>query len=178
MMGRVPAICFAAGLAVLAGHAHAPLESPQEVEICALQAQPAAYDHKLIDISGTVSHGFEDFQLSDRTCGKPFGLWLEFGGKATSGTIYCCSGSRDRTRRPSDLVVEGLTVPLVENALFKAFDARIIQSPRQTSFHAKLRGRFFSGKLQQSPGGPEWWGGYGHMGCCSLLVIQQVLALN
>jgi hypothetical protein len=38
-------------------------------------------------------------------------------------------------------------------------------------------GRFFSGKEISYPNGKHW-GGYGHMGCCSLLVIQQVLDVD
>ena len=43
--------------------------------------------------------------------------------------------------------------------------------------HATIVGRFFSGEQVKYPKG-VYWGGYGHMGCCSLLMIQQVLAVD
>jgi hypothetical protein len=43
--------------------------------------------------------------------------------------------------------------------------------------HASLVGRFFAGKEISDPRGKRW-GGYGHMGCCSLLVIQRVLSVD
>jgi hypothetical protein len=42
---------------------------------------------------------------------------------------------------------------------------------------ATLVGRFFSGRKERWPVGDSW-GGSGHLGCCSLLVIQQVLAID
>jgi hypothetical protein len=43
--------------------------------------------------------------------------------------------------------------------------------------HATIRGRFFAGQEIADPRGKRW-GGYGHMGCCSLLVIEQVVAVD
>lgn len=40
--------------------------------------------------------------------------------------------------------------------------------------HATLVGRFFAGERLALFNGKRW-GGYGHMGCCTLLAIQQVL---
>ena len=43
--------------------------------------------------------------------------------------------------------------------------------------HATILGRFFSG-TQTTDTNETSWGGYGHMGCCSLLVIQQVVSVD
>ncbi len=43
--------------------------------------------------------------------------------------------------------------------------------------HVTIVGRFFSGEKVRYPGG-ESWSGYGHMGCCTLLMIQQVLSVD
>jgi len=74
------------------------------------------------------------------------------------------------------VVVEGIRIPLVKDALFRRFDQRI-QGRHATRFRARLIGRFFAGFKQQTEGA-EWSGGYGHLGCCSLLMIQQVSALD
>ncbi len=160
------------------GHAKMVRESPptgEKVSMCALQADPAAYDHTLIDVRGVVSHGFEDFTLSDPRCKPRSGIWLEYGGLVNSDTIYCCGVKAD-TPRIAALVVEGIATRLIEDALFRRFDARV-RTQGDVRFRAHLIGRFFAGIKQQTPKG-EFWGGYGHFGCCSLLVIQQVLTVE
>jgi hypothetical protein len=102
-------------------------------------------------------------------------IWLEYGGTVNSETVYCC-GVTAGARRRETLAVEGITIPLIEDAMFRSFDARI-RPYAAASFRASLIGRFFAGERQQSAAG-EFWGGYGHIGCCSLLVIQQVLAID
>ena len=152
-------------------------ESPPpaaKVSLCGLQADPAAYNHKMIDIRAVVSHGFEDFTLSDPRCRRPLGIWLEYGGQVDSETEYCCgvkAGPRTKA-----LAVEGITTRLIDDALFRRFDAQV-RSRGDVSFRARLIGRFFAGLKQRTPKG-DVWGGYGHLGCCSLLVIEQVLAVE
>jgi hypothetical protein len=152
-------------------------ESPptgEKVSVCPLQADPAAYNHKVIEVRGVVSHGFEDFTLSDPGCERRSGIWLEYGGRVNSETVYCCgvkSGARDAA-----LVVEGIATRLIDDALFRRFDARV-RTRGDVSFRAHLIGRFFAGLKQRTPKG-DFWGGYGHLGCCSLLVIQQVLGVD
>lgn len=63
--------------------------------------------------------------------------------------------------------------------LFRQFDKRIREGGvnKRISFRATLVGHFFAGdRIQRA--GVERWEGYGHLGCCSLLVIQQVLAVR
>ena len=147
----------------------------EKVTMCALQADPGAYNHKVIEVRGVVSHGFEDFTLSDPRCERGSGIWLEYGGRVSSETIYCC-GVKSATPRDTALVVEGIATRLIDDALFRRFDARV-RTRGDVSFRAHLIGRFFAGLKQHTPKG-DFWGGYGHLGCCSLLVIQQVLAVD
>jgi hypothetical protein len=117
-----------------------------------------------------VSHGFEDSAISDPTCGSRFGIWVEYGGKSVTGTVYCCGANGDRSR-PSELNVDGIPIPLIDDALFRKFDALLHEKP-ETMVHATVVGMFFAGR----PGSAGR--GYGHMGCCSLLAIQQVLSVD
>jgi len=152
-------------------------ESPptaEKVSVCALQANPDAYNHKLIEVRGIVSHGFEDFTLSDPGCERRSGIWLEYGGLVNSETDYCCGVKAGP--RATALVVEGIATQLIDDALFRRFDARV-RIPGDVRFRARLTGRFFAGLKQHTPKG-DFWGGYGHLGCCSILVIQQVLAVE
>jgi hypothetical protein len=133
-----------------------------------------------VEVTGFISHDFEDFTLYDPTCPSWLGIWLEYGGKSNSGTIYCCGGTGNR-ERPRELVVENIRIPLTDDQQFREFD-KLIQPPFRSDrhgsiVHATLMGRFFSGKLIHYPKLTAW-GGYGHMGCCSLLAIQEVKSVD
>lgn len=146
------------------------------VTVCDLKGNPAEYNHKLIQVTGFVSHGFEDFGLFDPSCPSWPYVWLEYGGTRKSGTMYCCGVSADRSR-PKELAVEGIAVPLTTDESFDAFDA-LIHNPPDTVVRTTLVGRFFAGKETRFPNGEVAWRGYGHMGCCSLLAIEQVISVN
>src|SRR5260221_4835692 len=81
-------------------------EEPIRVNLCDLKTDPETYNHKLIEVTGFASHGFEDFGLFDPSCPSFPYVWLEYGGTKKSGTMYCCGVSADRNR-PKELVVEG-----------------------------------------------------------------------
>jgi len=160
-----------------AGRSEIVSESPPTVEkvsLCALQSNPATYNHKIIDVRAVVSHGLNDFTLSDPRCEPRSRIWLEYGGRVNSETEYCCGVKAGP--RTADLVVEGIATRLVDDALFRRLDARV-RTRGDVSFRAHLIGRFFAGLKQHTPKG-DFWGGYGHLSCCSLLVIQQVLAVE
>ncbi len=149
-------------------------QEPEKVGLCELQKDVDAYNHKLIEVTAFVSHGFEDFTLFDPTCNSWPAVWLEYGGKRNSGTMYCCGVTAERSRR-KQLVVEEIPVPLLEDESFVKFD-QTIRRGSDSIVHAGLVGRFFAGK--KMPIGKGFFRGYGHMGCCSLLAIQQVISVD
>ncbi|MBL8190226.1 MAG: hypothetical protein JNK38_19575 [Acidobacteria bacterium] len=151
------------------------IQEPIKVTPCQLAENPGEYNHKLVQVTGFVSHGFEDFTIFDPTCSSRFSIWLEYGGVRDSDTMYCC-GVTPSNSRPKQLVVESIPIPLTDDARFRQFNALVQKRPSST-VHATLVGRFFSGKQQQSPNG-VFWGGFGHLGCCSLLAIQQILEVD
>jgi len=165
---------------VLACGARARCEEAKSVPICDLSKNQAAYNHKMIQVEGFISHDFEDFTLFDPTC-RSLSIWIEYGGKRKSDTVYCCGPTAGRSR-PKDLVVENVSVPLVDDETFEAFDREVQPPFRSVKFgsvvHATQIGRFFAGHQETGRNGEKWWAGYGHMGCCSLFVIQQVLAVT
>ena len=122
----------------------------------------------------------ERFALSTEDChltkGNMTGVWLEYGGRRKSGAKYCCGVSTDRMRA-SDLVVEGITTSVIEDDEFRAFDALVYPSGKAK---ARLVGRFFAGTRQDAPNGLglHLWGGYGHFGTYTLLVIQRVVSVE
>ena len=150
-------------------------EQPSTIRFCELAKNPAEFNKRLIRLTAFITHGFENFQLTDPSCpalAYEFSVWVMYGGTAESGTMYCCPGEAGRKSRPKDLTVEGTELPLVRDSVFDQFTA-LLQKERDTTVHATVVGRFFSGN-KQSFGGPTFWGGYGHMGCCSLFVIQRI----
>jgi hypothetical protein len=66
---------------------------------------------------------------------------------------------------------------LVSDQRFSQFD-KLIQRGPDSMVRATLLGRFFSGELMTRGNSKPFWGGYGHMGCCSLFVIQQVVSVD
>ena len=169
-------ICFvfACCAVALCFSTRARAQEPEKVTLCQLQSDPAAFNHHLVEITAFASRGFEEFTLFDPTCSSSPAVWLEYGGTADSGAMYCCGVPIDR-KRPAELVVENMAVPLVADDEFQQFD-RLIQSPPDATAHATFLGRFFSGQLDEASAGSQR--GYGHMRCCSLLAIQQIIAVD
>lgn len=153
-------------------------ETPIRADVCHIKADPAAFNHKLVEVEGFVTHGYEDFSLNDMQCADYPGIWLEYGGTEKSDTIYCC-GPTAGSSRPKELVVEGISVPLLENELFQGFNQRIHPPKYESAMvRATLVGRFFAGRKQTYPNGYTAWEGFGHFGCCSLLAISEVKAVD
>lgn len=149
---------------------------PEKVTLCQLQTDPASYNHKLVEVTAFVSKGFEDFALFDPNCSSgSTSVWLEFGGTAASGTMYCCGVTAERNR-PKQLVVEDIPISLVDDELFRTFD-KLLQRPPDATAHTTIIGKFFSGEKSETKNGVRREG-YGHFGCCSLLAIQQVISVD
>ena len=139
--------------------------------ICEVAVKPDAFNHKRLRLAGIVTQEFESFTIADPSCPdaqNAAGIWLTFGGRVSAGVAYCCPGEGDRRRRPRDLIVDGLTIPLVEDATLLRF-VRLLRNNKEFAGRATLVGTFFVGQ-----GAAPNWRGYGHMGCCALLVIEQV----
>src|ERR1700754_3361307 len=79
--------------------AAAPRRTPEKVSVCRLLEDPGAFNHKLVEVTGFVSHGFEDFTLFDPSCASWPAAWLDYGGLISSNTIYCC-GTTASQKRP------------------------------------------------------------------------------
>ena len=158
---------------------------PLQVSLCEIKAHPENVLHKLVEFTATASHGFEDSMVEDSHCswrkGGP-GVWMEYGGKRSTATMYCC-GFTPEPDRSDTLIVDGVSLDLVDDDTFREFDKRLHpRHPRQRSsdtVRATFRGRIFARNegimgTQQAPA----WRGYGHMGCCMLFVVTQVVAVD
>jgi hypothetical protein len=153
-------------------------EQPIKTTLCEIKRDPMSFNKKLVEVSGHASHGFEDSMFEDPSCfegnGLP-GIWMEYGGTAATGTMYCCGITPSREKKP--LVVDGISVSLMQDELFQRFDALLHSKPnKEISIRATVRGRIFVSQV--SLGDASRFGGYGHMGCCMLLAIEQVIAVD
>jgi hypothetical protein len=149
-------------------------DAAKKVSVCDLKRNIGGYNHQLVELTGFISHGFEDFSIFDPGCAEYPNIWLEYGGTKNSDTMYCCGVVPGQTR-PKQVSVEGVSIPLIEDERFKEFE-QMIKGKGQI-IHGKIIGRFFAGAETKTTKGSQW-GGYGHMGCCSLLMIQQVLSVD
>jgi hypothetical protein len=84
----------------------------------------------------------------------------------------------DNFRKPgSKLAVQGVSLGIEKDENFRRLYALIASrhdSKRDYTVTATLTGMFFSGVEQKNARGGDHFWGYGHLGCCSLLVITQV----
>ena len=157
---------LAVGLALQQSQAQTP-ETPLRVSLCEIKAHPENFLHKLVEITATASHGFEDSMVEDSRCQWPekgLGVWMEYGGTRSTDTMYCC-GISPKPDREKPLVVDGVSLELTDDETFKEFDKLLhpTHSKQRTSdtVGATLRGRIFARRegimgTQQSPS----WRGY------------------
>jgi len=153
-------------------------EQPIKTTLCDIKKDPLAFNKKLVEVSGYGTFGFEDSMFEDPTCfkgaGRP-GIWMEYGGTASTDTMYCCGVSASNTKKP--LIVQDIPVPLIADEQFKRFDTLLhSKNPnKDISVHAVVRGRIFV--MPSTTAQLHFWG-YGHMGCCMLLAVEQVLSVD
>lgn len=65
-------------------------EEVLRVTPCELSTDPARYHHRLVEVTGTVSQGFEDFTLAAPECRQKAlsDVWLDYGGRTASEVVY------------------------------------------------------------------------------------------
>lgn len=138
----------------------------KEVGVCEISANPQAFHKKQLIVDAFASSGFENFTLQDPTCDKQIGIWLELGGSGTHDIVYCCPPASKKRQT----VVERIRIPLVENRLLEDFRAGL-RVDGGAMLRVRLKGRFFA-----TPANRRF--GYGHLGCCELFVIEEIMAVQ
>lgn len=142
--------------------------TPRDVTFCELASNPAAFDRAHVRLTAFVNFTFEDFVVWDPTCRwtkAGSGLWVTYGGKVNSGAVYCCPGEPDRRTHP-------VPEPVVEDRTLKEFRSLLINA-RDTVARATLVGTVLVA-MEGRDADPSRLSGYGHLGCCSLFVIERV----
>jgi hypothetical protein len=150
-------------------------ENPVDVSGCDLAKNPKAFDGKLIRVRGTLNVYFEDFSLGIKNCDTRQSIWLAFGGDVPGIVI---SMVNDNMRKPGvNLKVNDVSYEIKKDdnfrRLYALISARHGDKP-DYNVTATLIGTFFAGEERKLANGQSDFGGYGHLGCCSLFVITQV----
>ena len=149
-------------------------ESAVEVTGCELAAHPKTFDGKMIRVRSRVNVHFEDFTLGHGKCESEQGIWLAFGGDVPG---IVASMANDNFRKPGkDIEVEGVSYGIKRDDNFHKFYALIAARHGEKADYrvtATLTGRFFAGEESKTAKGVTY-GGYGHLGCCTLLLITEV----
>lgn len=150
-------------------------ENPTDVPGCDLTRNPKAFDGKLIRVRGTLNVHFEDFSLGIRNCDSQQGIWLAFGGDVPG---IVASLVNDSARKPGeDIKVNGVSYGIEKDENFRKLYALIAARHGDEPDYrvtATLTGTFFAGEERKLANGQKDFGGYGHLGCCSLLVIAKI----
>ena len=129
----------------------------------------------MIRVRGTLSVHFEDFSLVTKDCGSEQGIWLAFGGDVPG---IVASTINDGFRKPGvDITVNDVLYGIKKDENFHRLYALIAArhgGKPNYSVTATLTGKFFAGEERKSAKGTVYFVGYGHLGCCALLLITEV----
>jgi hypothetical protein len=148
-------------------------ERPFDTTACALTQHPDRYNEGLVSVEGLITVGPEEFMLHDANCGDEHGkIWLEFGGGVESpGGSPAAHSTKNRPK-----TFESLQLPLNQDRDFNALQ-KLLQDAQKSGktkmLHATLIGKYFAGKPTPTVTGVIR-AGYGRLGCCSLLIIEEV----
>jgi hypothetical protein len=158
-------------------------QTPVKVSVCDLVREPEKYSRQFIQVRGTVDIAFEDFSLRTHDCGEQLrSIWLAYGGDEPTPTT---STANDRTRKLGTILqVGGIAVPLQRDAALELFKGRLLarrmrppDGPEFCDADCRLYNvtATLTGLFMAAPNRPnDSLSGYGHLGCCHLLTIQQV----
>lgn len=147
----------------------------EDVSPCDLAQKPKAYNRKLVRVRGTLTVEFEDFSLGLGNCHTEQEIWLAFGGDVP-GIVP--STVNDTIRTPGkNIRADGISVGIEKDDDLRRLYALITSRHGDKAEYrvtATLTGIFFAGRPTKFADGTSAYVGYGHLGCCSLLVISRV----
>jgi len=120
-------LVFSTGVALPNQTRRSKSEAAVKVSVCQLKSDPAAYEHKMVEVTGfAMTGGREDFDLFDLACaeGERRGVHLKSGGD----------------------VIEGIKTQLVDDTRYGQFLDLVYGGHGNSVAHATIVGRFFATK--------------------------------
>ena len=176
LMFRCGVFLLCALTPLLVGQA-SPDEAIHDIDVCEVLRNPIAFDHQTIRFRGRLEFEFEGDQVDVAACGLPLihtGIWWDYGGRS----ILALQQEAKSIRASTSPVVRDSEFDhfqkLVQEHRSKRPDGEMCSSHRECAYYdvvATYTGRFFARRM---PVGRTLFGGFGHMGCCHLLVIEQI----
>jgi hypothetical protein len=153
-----------------------PSSPVRDVSVCDLIQNPQTFDRQLVRFRGRLHLGFESAHVGTSECAPTplrTGIWWTYGGDNLPVL--------ERERKQ----IQSFVSPIQHDAAFDTFEQyahlrRYLRpdnndcSYEQCKYYdvvATFSGRFFSGS---SVPWRKGLGGFGHMGCCHLFVIEQI----
>ena len=124
---------------------------------------------------GELSVGFENFTLATTRCNADQWIWLAFGGDVP-GVVPSMVNDMER-KAGTDIRVNGISYAVTKDDNLRRLYALITSRRKDKPVYrvtATFIGSFFAGSSRTLRNGKTQYAGYGHLGCCSLLVITQV----
>jgi len=149
----------------------------QPVPACDIQSDPAHFDKTVVKARGVIHLSFEDFTFTSQGCDAAARIWLIFGGDVATPTE---STVNDNNRTPgTELQVKGVRYPIAKDESLRRLLALLTTTARDGEsvyeVTATLTGTFLAGTQPPSSADRRpYLRGYGHLGCCSLLIISKV----
>lgn len=170
----LPRILAMIGLFLIASAARSQVQ-PKQISPCKLAKHPKSFDGKTVRVRGTLNVYFEDFSLALTGCDTQQAIWLAFGGDVPG---IVASTVNDTVRKPgTNVKVNGIPYGIRKDENFRKLYALIaVRHGNKPAYRvtATLTGAFFAGREGKLPTGRIFFSGYGHLGCCSLLLITGV----
>jgi hypothetical protein len=157
------------------GFISAQSHSAVSVPLCDLLKNPKTYDGKPIQVRGRINLEFEDFTIYDMHCNYSPDVWLMFGGDVAT-PIASMWGD---TKRPKGKNIQfaGVEYPLIKDASFDEFMKHVTARRNKKPVYrvtASLEGVLFGQHPNLDSNLETDSPGYGHMGCCRLLIVKRI----
>ncbi|HEV3254468.1 MAG TPA: carboxypeptidase-like regulatory domain-containing protein [Candidatus Acidoferrales bacterium] len=174
VLGAFPIVVLCGLFGISSAPAANAQADPLETTICEINKNPAAYSGKTLRIRGFVSLGFEDFTFHSKECDRGTGIWLMYADDEAEMKYWARTPESGRKA----IVYQGESYPLQKDKSYQTFSqlTKVSENNKPTyQVTATLTGVFFAQTTRRFPSGQLLPGpGYGHMGCCHLLIITSV----
>lgn len=167
---RLISVITVVAIVSIVAAAQGPPPNFVDTNVCELVKNPDSYNKKVVRLHAFISRGFEDSTLYDPDC-APEALVNFRVGESTAFQIWADFADDAKWER-----VKGY-LPLARTPELDRFRKLIIGRRGQMT-SATLVGTFFAGKPLNINGQKVSARGFGHMGCCSLLVIATVESVD
>jgi hypothetical protein len=178
-----PALLLAIPFSMVSHAQTAAPDAPVGIGVCELLMQPAAFDGKLVQIRGEVHLAFEDFSFHDPACADAWPeIWLEYahGAEPTPYAPFNNPALPPKVSETDDSSMKQFRKAIAQKRVMRPDGTHCWD--RECDFFrvtATITGHFLAIKSYlPTAGGGRIPNGYGHLGCCHLLIIEKISSVD